>query len=137
MVVGNGIFSISGVALKTAGPGGLLFGVTLLGVVAICVGETVSELVQLFPTPNAIFEYTRAFIDEDWAWIATILYWYCYATTFAFQLLGTANLLDYWEISSTWQLFICYGIGPWILMILNLLPVQVSRNDHDIGTEVR
>lgn len=47
-----------------------------MGVVAIFVMEGVSEFVQLFPVSNAIVEYVRAFVDEDFAWLVGIAYWY-------------------------------------------------------------
>jgi amino acid transporter len=46
------------------------------GVIAICAAEGLSELTQLFPAPNAIVEYVRAFVDEDLAWVIGIAYWY-------------------------------------------------------------
>lgn len=62
-------------ALELVGPGGLLVALVVLGVITISVGETVSHLVQLFPTPNAIFEYVYNFVDEELAWIIGFLYW--------------------------------------------------------------
>jgi amino acid transporter len=37
--------------------------------------EGVSEFTQLFPAPNAIVEYVKAFIDEDFGWVVGIAYW--------------------------------------------------------------
>lgn len=37
--------------------------------------ESVSELVQIFPAPNAIYEYVATFVDEDLAWVAGMAYW--------------------------------------------------------------
>lgn len=47
----------------------------LPGVIAICMSEGLSELIQLFPAPNAIVEYVRAFVDEDLGWVIGIAYW--------------------------------------------------------------
>jgi amino acid permease len=46
-----------------------------VGIIGICVVESLSELTQLFPAPNAIVEYVRAFIDEDLGWVIGIAYW--------------------------------------------------------------
>jgi amino acid transporter len=48
----------------------------MAGVIAICAAEGLSELTQLFPAPNAIVEYVRAFVDEDLAWVIGIAYWW-------------------------------------------------------------
>jgi yeast amino acid transporter len=75
VIIGGGIFAGDSEALEVAGPGGALIGLMLIGILAICVMECVSELVQLFPVPNAIVEYIKAFVDEDLAWCAGLAYW--------------------------------------------------------------
>lgn len=52
---------------------------SVTGVIAICVAECISELVQLFPAPNAIVEYIRHLIDEDFGWAIGVAYWYLVA----------------------------------------------------------
>jgi amino acid transporter len=46
-----------------------------MSIIAICVSEGISELSQKFAAPNAIVEYVRAFVDEDFAWVVGIAYW--------------------------------------------------------------
>lgn len=72
--MGSGVFTDNGQALALAGPAGLIIAVMLLGLTALSVSETVSELVQKFPAPNAVFEYVATFIDEDLAWPVGIAY---------------------------------------------------------------
>ena len=76
MIIGEGIFSGDGQALELAGPGGTLIALFIVALIAICVMEGLSELVQLFPAPNAIVEYIKAFVDEDLAWVCGVAYWY-------------------------------------------------------------
>ncbi|MCJ1280375.1 hypothetical protein MMC21_008202 [Puttea exsequens] len=73
-VIGVMIFFSDGEALELAGPSGALFAFVVVGVIAICVMECVSELIQMFPTPNAIVEFVRIFVDEDWAWVVGVAY---------------------------------------------------------------
>ena len=70
------IFFSNGEALEVAGPSGALLAFVVVGITAICVMECVSELVQMFPTPNAIVEFVRMFVDEDLAWVVGMAYWY-------------------------------------------------------------
>ena len=65
----------NGPALELAGPAGLLVAFFIVSFITIMVMEGVSELTQLFPAPNAVFEYVRAFVDEDLAWVVGIAYW--------------------------------------------------------------
>ena len=37
--------------------------------------ECISEMIQLFPTSNAMVDYVGAFLDEDLAWIAGLSHW--------------------------------------------------------------
>ena len=73
--IGVTIFSGDGLALEVAGAGGALLGFTIVGIIAICVMECISEMVQMFPAPNALIEYVRVFVDPDLAWVVGIAYW--------------------------------------------------------------
>jgi amino acid transporter len=75
-VIGGGIFSNNAEALELSGPGGLILSVVIIGIISICVGECISELVQQFPAPNAMMEYVSAFVDKDFGWVVGIAYWY-------------------------------------------------------------
>lgn len=74
-VVGVTIFYSDGIALEVAGPAGALLAFIVVGILAICVMDCVSELIQMFPTPNAIVEFVRIFVDEDLSWVIGIGYW--------------------------------------------------------------
>lgn len=74
-VIGVTIFYGDGEALEVAGPSGALLAFAIVGIVAICVMEGISEMLQMFPTPNALMEFVRAFVDEDLAWVVGIAYW--------------------------------------------------------------
>lgn len=74
-IIGVTIFYLDGEALEVAGPGGTLLAFGVIGLVAICAMEGTSELIQMFPAPNAIVEYVRAFVDPDLAWVVGIAYW--------------------------------------------------------------
>jgi hypothetical protein len=77
-VIGVTIFYQAGNALQVAGPAGALLSFTVVGILGICVMDCVSELIQMFPTPNAIVEFVRIFVDEDLAWVIGIGYWLDY-----------------------------------------------------------
>lgn len=74
-MIGVTIFYSDGYALEVAGPSGALLAFLAVGIVVICVMECVSELIQMFPTPNAIVEFVRCFVDEDLAWVIGLGYW--------------------------------------------------------------
>lgn len=75
VIIGITIFYLDGEAVEVAGPGGALLAFAVIGFVAICTMEGISELIQMFPAPNAIMEYVRAFVDPDLAWVVGIAFW--------------------------------------------------------------
>jgi yeast amino acid transporter len=54
----------------------MLLAYAIIGIISISVMEGVSEMIQLFPAPNAVVEYVKAFVDVDLAWVIGIAYWY-------------------------------------------------------------
>lgn len=125
-VIGTGVFTGNAKALELAGPGGFLFAVAILGLLACCVGETISELVQLFPTPNAVFEYVKAFVDEEWAWVVTIQYFYVNASVFATLMLGAASLMKYWDPGDVLPPVLFYVVAPVALFFINFTGIKVK-----------
>ena len=87
-VVGGGIFFNDGEALEVAGPGGMLLAVGVIGIIACFVMEGISELVQLFPVPNAPVEYVAAFVDQDFGWVIGIAHWSVFETVYPVFLDG-------------------------------------------------
>ena len=65
-----------GEILNTAGVAGLLIALLFVGATAIFVMECISELVVLWPVPNALVEYVKKFVDEDLSTVVGIGYWY-------------------------------------------------------------
>ncbi|KAL9103249.1 MAG: hypothetical protein Q9163_001700 [Psora crenata] len=118
-VIGVTIFYSDGKTLQVAGPGGTLLAFALVGVVAICVMECVSELIQMFPTPNAMVEFIRIFVDEDLAWIIGIGYWYTWAAIFPTQIIAAANFTRYWHLAQVFQTVALYIIAPLVMLFIN------------------
>ncbi|KAK0645438.1 amino acid permease-domain-containing protein [Cercophora newfieldiana] len=123
-VIGTGVFTGNGIALAVAGPVGLLLNVVGVGLVAVCVAETVSELTQLWTVPNAVYYYIKYFVDTEAAWVVTALYWYSYSAVFAVQMLGAANLVQFWDLTAIWPPFIFYLIVPILLLSINLAGIS-------------
>ena len=74
-IIGIGFFRGSSKSLAVAGPVGALVAVVVVGVIATAVMECICELVVLWPIPNAMVEYVKAFVDEDLGTAVGIMYW--------------------------------------------------------------
>lgn len=112
-----------------------------IGVIAICVSECISELVQHFPVPNAIVEYVRKFIDEDFGWAIGIAYWYVrrvfarvgtysnrvtYASIFAAQNMAASHLSEYWggPTRQNYRTAVFYVASPIFMLVINTAGVH-------------
>ncbi|CAF9911795.1 MAG: hypothetical protein HETSPECPRED_000447 [Heterodermia speciosa] len=122
-VIGVTIFYIDGEALEVAGPGGTLMAFVIIGIVAICVNEGISEMIQCFPAPNALMEYVKAFVDPDLAWVVGIMYWYTYAAIFAIQIIAAASFSAYWNLAQVYQTVAFYGLAPVVILFINFAGV--------------
>ena len=75
-IIGVTIFSTIGEILNTVGAAGLILALALVGGTAICVMECLSEMIVLWPVPNALVEYVSRFVDHDLGIVVGIAYWY-------------------------------------------------------------
>ena len=131
-IIGIGFFTNAGEVLSVAGPGGTVLAFFVVGLVAFCVLEGITEMIVLWPVPNAMVEYVRTFVDEDLGIVIGLGYCYTYTVTFSSLMVSVANLADYWTITSGLKSTI-FIIGPILLMIFNLLPVDVFGWIEGIG----
>lgn len=123
-LIGTGIFVTNTDALELTGPDGLLVALLVLGVITVSVGDTVGHLVQLFPAPNAIFEYTYNFVDHELAWVVGFSYWYAWVAVFATEFLQAAAIAAYWSPSPNLISIMFYIITPLVFVVLNCLNVK-------------
>jgi yeast amino acid transporter len=54
---------------------GALVAVVVVGTITTAVMECICELDVLWPVPNAMVQYVKAFVDEDLGIAVGIMYW--------------------------------------------------------------
>ncbi|KUI73380.1 putative amino-acid permease meu22 [Cytospora mali] len=123
-LIGTGVFVTNTEPLELSGPDGLLFALVVLGIITVSVGDTVGHLVQFFPAPNAIFEYTYNFVDHELAWVVGFAYWYAWVAVFATEFLQAASIAAYWNPSDNLISILFYIITPLIFVVLNCFNVK-------------
>jgi amino acid transporter len=139
-IIGVTVFQTSGQILETAGPGGTLTAFVFIGSVAIFVMEGISEMVELWPVSNAMFEFVKRFVDKDLSIVIAVAYWYLlvfpgelpmltadrytYSSIFATLIIEAASLCDFWGLPHVWQTLIFYFFCPIILVIINFCGVK-------------
>ncbi|KAG8158674.1 hypothetical protein KVR01_011796 [Diaporthe batatas] len=123
-LIGAGIYMTDVDALQLIGPLGLLVAFMILSVIAACIGDTVSHLVQLFPTPNAVFEYVYNFVDHELGWVVGFSYWYAWVTTFALEMLTAASITQFWGLDHVGIGVIFYVAVPVFCIVINSINVK-------------
>ncbi|KUI59867.1 Arginine permease [Cytospora mali] len=123
-LIGTGVFVTNTEPLELSGPDGLFFALVVLGIITVSVGDTVGHLVQFFPAPNAIFEYTYNFVDHELAWVVGFAYWYAWVAVFATEFLQAASIAAYWNPSDNLIAILFYIITPVVFVVLNCFNVK-------------
>jgi len=66
----------SGEALRIAGPGGSITAFVIVGLLAVLVMAGLSEMLVLWPIPNAMVEFVDVFVDKELGIVVGLTYWY-------------------------------------------------------------
>ena len=74
-ILGIGFYTRSGVILRLAGPLGLVLSYSLITILAWGVMQCITEMLSIWPIPNALIEFVRTFINEDLALTIGVAYW--------------------------------------------------------------
>lgn len=117
-----------GEILNTAGVGGLLIALLFVGATAIFVMECLSELVVLWPVPNALVEYVKKFVDEDLSTVVGIGYWYRRFYIFLLVFTATDSVLQVHMV--------LHFYGPahrCIRLLLRVSPCTATARDNICG----
>lgn len=74
-IIGVTMFATTGQFLRTAGPGGLLLAIGIVGVTAIGVMEGLGEMIVRWPVANAMVQYVAVLVDRELSLVVGIVYW--------------------------------------------------------------
>ena len=74
-VIGTGLLNGHGGVLRTAGPGGGISSLVVVGLLVVFVMEGISEMIQIFPVANALVVFVSSFVDEDLGSVVGFAHW--------------------------------------------------------------
>ncbi|SCU99513.1 LAFA_0G24498g1_1 [Lachancea sp. 'fantastica'] len=119
--LGTGLFIGLGYSL-TSGPGSLLVGFCIVGVMMFCVVQSASEMACQYSVSGSFLAHTSRFMDPSLGFTASTAYLLVWLTSFPSELIGCAITLRYWNTSvnpTAWvAIFYCF------IMALNLFNVR-------------
>ncbi|WFD00651.1 hypothetical protein MYAM1_003402 [Malassezia yamatoensis] len=113
--IGTGLFIGTGNILSSGGPGSMMINFILLGFMMICVIFAVSELVSLFPIPNAYTVVIARFIDPSFGFAIGLNYLLTWLVILPVELTAITIIIGFWIDDSV------VPKGAWIAIVLVLV----------------
>ncbi|MCJ1277922.1 hypothetical protein MMC21_005736 [Puttea exsequens] len=111
--IGAGLFVGSGAAFNDGGPGSVLLGFIIVGIMLLMTVQALGELAVLYPVNGAFFTYGCRFIDEAWGFAMGWDYALGWLTVLPFEITAAGITISFWRDD--------INIGVWIAVFLTLL----------------
>lgn len=112
--IGAGLFVGSGSSFNNGGPGSVLIGFMIVGLMLLFTVQALGELAVLYPVNGAFFTYGCRFIDEAWGFAMGWDYAIGWLTVLPFEITAAGITISFWKE---------LNIGIWIAVFLFLLCV--------------
>ncbi|KAN0099782.1 Amino acid permease/ SLC12A domain containing protein [Hyaloscypha variabilis] len=94
--IGAGLFVGSGGAFQTGGPGAVLIGFMIIGVMIYLMMQALAELAVMYPINGAFTMYICRFIDPSWGFACGWQYGISWLTVLPFEISAACNIIHYW-----------------------------------------
>lgn len=95
--VGSGLLIVSGQALSTGGPCGILIGWAVVSSFLYCVMEALAELSSAFPVSGAFATYATRFIDPSLGFAAGWNYAIFWVVVMPLELVAASLTINFWK----------------------------------------
>ncbi|MCJ1352371.1 MAG: hypothetical protein MMC33_002355 [Icmadophila ericetorum] len=111
--IGAGLFVGSGGAFSSGGPGSVLLGFMIVGLMLLFTVQALGELAVLYPVNGAFYTYAVRFIDPAWGFAMGWDYAIGWLTVLPFEITAAGITIDFWRTD--------LNIGIWIAVFLTIL----------------
>ncbi|PGH06690.1 hypothetical protein AJ79_06474 [Helicocarpus griseus UAMH5409] len=119
--IGAGLFIGSGKALSDGGPGSLLVGFLIVGIMMLCTMQALGEMATLYPVNGAFYMYSVRFIDPAWGFAMGWQYAISWLMTLPFEITAVGITIQFWRDDiniSVWAAVFLFILG--IIQILGV-----------------
>ncbi|EHL2649238.1 amino acid permease [Listeria monocytogenes] len=94
--IGTGLFSASGNAIHTAGPGGALVAYIAIGIMVYFLMTSLGEMATYMPVSGSFSTYASRFVDPAFGFALGWNYWFNWAITLAVDISTAAIIVQFW-----------------------------------------
>ncbi|SCU80416.1 LADA_0B07294g1_1 [Lachancea dasiensis] len=119
--LGTGLFIGLGYSLAS-GPGSLLIGFTIVGIMMFCVVQSAAEMACQYPVSGSFSTHVSRFMEPSLGFTVSTNYALSWLISFPSELIGCAMTLQYWNTSVNPAVWV--AIFYVFIMALNLLGVR-------------
>lgn len=95
--VGAGLFVGSGSAFHSGGPGSVIIGFLITGVMLLCTMQALGELSVIYPVNGAFYSYAVRFVDPAWGFAMGWEYAIGWLTVLPFELTAASITIEFWR----------------------------------------
>ncbi|KAG8878975.1 glyceraldehyde-3-phosphate dehydrogenase 1 [Tulasnella sp. 332] len=120
--IGTGLFIGSGGAFNSGGPGSVLIGFSLVGIMLFTVVNALGELACTFPIQGSFSIYATRFIHPSWGFAMGWNYALQWIVTLPTELSAAVLVIKYWDTSTSPAVWISLLLG-WVFLV-NMLGVR-------------
>ncbi|RSL58979.1 Amino-acid permease inda1 [Fusarium duplospermum] len=116
--IGAGFFVGSGAALQTGGPGSVLIGFLIMGVMMFNVVYALGELAVMYPVSGGFYTYANRFVDPSWGFAMGWNYVMQWAFVLPLELTVCGTVIQYWAPTSNVAIWISVFLV--VIIIINV-----------------
>ncbi|KAI5466842.1 amino acid permease/ SLC12A domain-containing protein [Mariannaea sp. PMI_226] len=116
--IGAGFFVGSGSALQTGGPGSVLIGFMIMGIMMFNVVYALGELAIMFPVSGGFYTYSNRFIDPSWGFAMGWNYTLQWVFVLPLELTVCGTVIQYWAPDTSVAIWVSVFLGA--IIIINL-----------------
>ncbi|KAI9820370.1 MAG: hypothetical protein M1827_005994 [Pycnora praestabilis] len=111
--IGAGLFVGTGTSFNQGGPGSVLIGFMIVGLMLLFTVQALGELAVLYPVNGAFYSYAVRFIDPSWGFAMGWDYALGWLIVLPFEITAAGITISYWRDD--------INIGVWIAVFLTIL----------------
>lgn len=124
--VGSGLLIVSGQALASGGPAGILISWALVSTFLYCVMQALAELSSTFPVSGSFAVYATRFIDPSFGFAAGWNYAMFWVIVLPLELVAASLTINFWQLDINSVVWI--AIFYVLIIVLNLFGSSGFQN---------
>ncbi|GAB7328875.1 hypothetical protein MBLNU13_g00746t1 [Cladosporium sp. NU13] len=122
--IGTGLFVSSGAALAAGGPGSVVIGFGLVGIMIYCTVQALGELAVQFPIAGSFAAHASRFVDPAWGFAMGWNYALLWLVSLPLEIIAASITIGFWDGASNINPTVWVTIFFVAITVINLFGVK-------------